>query len=179
MTVTEPLLVSVFSPDRTGLIAAIAGTLFDLGANLGDTSFAVLGEGAEFTAVCEFQETTEPSVVEQALSALPQLESAEVRVTRFGLSPEHSPTGNASHRIRLRGGDHPGLIARLSETFIDFDGNIVRLHADRIRTRNAELYAIDMDVCLPPARAEACLAAVANTASNLQMSCEWSALTDH
>jgi glycine cleavage system transcriptional repressor len=171
--VTEPLLVSVFSPDRSGLIAAITGTLFDLGANLGDTSFAVLGEGAEFTAVCEFQETPEPAALQLALSALPELESAEVRVTRFGLSPEHGPSASASHRIHLRGGDHPGLIARLSETFIDYDGNIVRLHADRIRTRDAELYAIDMDVYLPPGRAEACLAAVANTASNLQMSCEW------
>ena len=37
------VLVSVFCPDRTGLIAAIAGRLFDLGANLGDTSFTVLG----------------------------------------------------------------------------------------------------------------------------------------
>jgi glycine cleavage system transcriptional repressor len=175
--VTEPLLVSVFSPDRTGLIAAITGTLFDLGANLGDTSFAVLGEGAEFTSVCEFQEPPEPAAVEQALRALPELESAELRVIRFALSPEHGPSGNASHRIHLRGGDHPGLIARLSETFIDYDGNIVRLHADRIRTRDAELYAIDMDVCLSPGRAEACLAAIANTASNLQMSCEWEALS--
>jgi glycine cleavage system transcriptional repressor len=171
--VAVPLRVSVFSPDRTGLIAAISGTLFDLGANLGDTSFAVLGEGAELTTVCEFTAPMEPAAVEQALAALPELENAEVRVTRFELATDHGPTGNASHRIHLRGGDHPGLLARLSETFIDYDGNIVRLHADRIRLRDGDIYAIDMDVCLPPARAEACLAAVANTASNLQMSCEW------
>jgi glycine cleavage system transcriptional repressor len=174
--VSVPLRVSVFSPDRTGLIAAITGTLFDLGANLGDTSFAILGEGAEFTTVCDFEAPMEPAAVEQALSALPELESAEVRVAPFELSPDHGPKGNASHRIHLEGGDHPGLLARLSETFIDYDGNIVRLHADRIRIRDEDIYAIDMDVCLPPARAEACLAAVANTASNLQMSCEWQEL---
>ncbi len=45
-------LISILCPDRAGLVAAIAGHLFDLGVNLRDTSFAVLGQGAEFTAVC-------------------------------------------------------------------------------------------------------------------------------
>ena len=47
------VLVSVFCPDRTGLVSAIAGRLFEIGANLGDTSFAVLGAGAEFSAICD------------------------------------------------------------------------------------------------------------------------------
>jgi len=41
-------LVSVFCPDRKGLISDIAGRLFELGGNLGDTTFAVLGEAAQF-----------------------------------------------------------------------------------------------------------------------------------
>src|SRR5262245_7561107 len=45
-------LVSVICEDRTGLIAAITGRMFDLGINLGDTTFAVLGTGAEFTTLC-------------------------------------------------------------------------------------------------------------------------------
>ena len=44
-------LVSVLSSDKTGLVSAISGCLFDLGINLGSTSFTILGSGAKFTAV--------------------------------------------------------------------------------------------------------------------------------
>jgi len=46
-------LISVLCEDNPGLIAAITGRLYDIGANLGDTTFAVLGGAAEFTGVCE------------------------------------------------------------------------------------------------------------------------------
>ena len=57
-------LISILCPDRIGLVAAIAGRLFDLGGNLADTTFAVLGGGAEFTAVCEFPEGVTPETIE-------------------------------------------------------------------------------------------------------------------
>ena len=44
-------LVSTFCPDRVGLVSAVTGHLFGLGANLRDATFAVMGSGAEFSAV--------------------------------------------------------------------------------------------------------------------------------
>ena len=46
-------LVSILAQDRVGLVSEVADHLFDAGVNLGDTTFAVLGSGAESTAVCE------------------------------------------------------------------------------------------------------------------------------
>jgi glycine cleavage system transcriptional repressor len=46
-------LVSILAQDRVGLVSEVADHLFEAGVNLGDTTFAVLGTGAEFTAVCE------------------------------------------------------------------------------------------------------------------------------
>jgi len=43
----DTVFISVMSRDRVGLVAAIAGCLFDLGGDLSDTTFAVLGGGAE------------------------------------------------------------------------------------------------------------------------------------
>ena len=43
---TDYALVSIFCPDREGLVAAVTRRLFDLGINLGDTAFSVLGLGA-------------------------------------------------------------------------------------------------------------------------------------
>jgi glycine cleavage system transcriptional repressor len=50
---TSVALVSVLGPDRVGLVAAIADHLFNAGVNLRDTTFAALGSGAEFVALCE------------------------------------------------------------------------------------------------------------------------------
>jgi len=43
--------IAISCPDRTGLLSALTGRLFDLGADMGDASFAVLGEAAEFATV--------------------------------------------------------------------------------------------------------------------------------
>ena len=48
--------IAISCRDRTGLLSAVTGRLFDLGADIGDTSFAVLGQMAEFTAVTRLPE---------------------------------------------------------------------------------------------------------------------------
>lgn len=52
MPTSQLAYVSMTGPDRVGLISAVTARLFDLGANLADTNFAVLGTGFEFNAVC-------------------------------------------------------------------------------------------------------------------------------
>ena len=44
-------LISILCEDHAGLIADVTGRLYDLGINLGDTTFAVLGGGAKLTLV--------------------------------------------------------------------------------------------------------------------------------
>jgi len=122
-------MISIFCPDRTGLIAAITGYLFDLGANLSDTRFTVLGAGAEFNAVCEIPEDMEFSQIEAGLGTLPEPAGAEITIRSFALDPFHGPTGDITHQITVSGGDQPGLIARLCETLVGFNANIVALNA--------------------------------------------------
>src|SRR5579885_3356208 len=127
---TTVALVSVLCEDNPGLIAAITGLLFDIGANLGDTTFAVLGGAAEFNAVCELPETVPLDSVESQLAALPALAKATVSVTPFGYHPIHAEQAHITHRIEITGKDSPGLIARLSEVFLQFGANIVRLNSE-------------------------------------------------
>src|SRR3972149_708038 len=82
-------LISIICADRTGLVAAIAGRLFDLGANLGDTTFAVLGGAAEFTTVCELPDTLSLKTVERELRALPALAEATVTISPFSYRAVH------------------------------------------------------------------------------------------
>ena len=169
-------LVSVLSSDKAGLVSAISGCLFDLGINLGPTSFTVLGSGAKFTAVCESVDDLPAAGLEEALAALPELNGAEIQVVDFEYSPEPAANTEITHRISIQGGDHPGLVARLTEVFIDFDANIVRLNADRLSNDGPDQYLIQIAAWIPANREHACLASISNTASSLQMKCSYSRL---
>lgn len=173
---TGLIRVAISCADRVGLIAAITGRLFELGGNLADTTFAVLGGAAEFTSVVEFPGDTEPGVVAAELRALQQLERATVDVCAFSLDVAHGPTARVTHRIAVSGGDRPGLIARLSEVLAQYGANIVRLEAERVPGAGGLQYVVMIAVHLSPAAADGCLAAVGNTAGSLGLACHWHAV---
>lgn len=169
-------LITVICPDRPGLVAGITGCLFDLGANLADTNFSVLGTGAEFTSVCELPPGISLGTVEEALRAHPDMEAAEISVRSFTMDPERRPEGEVTHQIVVAGGDQPGLVARLCETFQQFRANIVVLYAGRSDARQQDSYVIRLYVWIPPDSADACIATVVNTAEHLQLTCRWTAV---
>lgn len=160
-------LVSIIGPDRVGLVSAITGRLFDLGANLGDTAFAVLGGGAEFTAICEFAAEMDLETLEIELEALPQLDGAEVTVSRFELASVHPASETITHMFTVSGGDSPGLMARLCEVFEQFNANIVRLNSERVPGGDGNQYVITTAVAIPHDAAASCIATIANTAGEL------------
>lgn len=168
---TQFALVSVFCPDRTGLVALVTGRLFDLGANLGDTSFSLLGSGAELTAVCECPDGLSLDELEDQLKDIDALGPADIKVSPFTLDPRHGPNGEVTHRITVRGGDQPGLIARICEVFIEFRANIVRLDA-RATEEPRGNYVIRLAVFIPETSAESCLATLKNTTEALHLSFE-------
>lgn len=163
------VLISVFCPDRTGLVAAITGRLFETGADLGDTSFAVLGSGAEFTSVCDLPADVTAAEIEADLAALPELVGARVSARPYELEAQHGPLGRTTHRVTVSGGDRPGLVARLTEVFGEFNANIVRMDAQRMPDQG--LYVTRFALAIPE-RAQACLTTVANTAEELGLNCK-------
>lgn len=170
-------LVTAFAPDRTGLIADIAGRLFEMGANLGDTTFAVLGSAAEFSSVVEMPEGSTPDAVQADLKLLPELAAARIEVLPFEMNPHHEPQGHITHRIAVTGGDRPGLIARLSELFGQYHANIVRMNAQRIPGpdggTDGSVLVTRFAVSIPPESEQACLASAGNTAGELGLSFDW------
>jgi len=160
-------LVSILCRDQVGLVAAVADHLFAQGVNLLDTSFATLGKGAEFTAICELPEGASAARLQDGLSLVDELEGAEIRVTPYDFDPETGAMGRITHRIEVEGGDQLGLIARIAAIFAQNGANIVRLDAQKLPASEGGRYVTRFAVWLAPARADACLAAVANTAGSL------------
>ncbi|MBB4286692.1 glycine cleavage system protein R [Roseospira goensis] len=160
------LHVQVFCPDRTGLVAGLTGTLFDLGANLGDTRFSVLGQGAEFSAVVTVADDVTADQVQAALAGTPEAREAEITVTAYDAWTKPDDGSAVTHHVYVSGGDRPGLVTRLAEVFGDFDANIMTLNAYPV-PREAGQYVIRFAVAIPPGRTDACLATVSNTAQAL------------
>lgn len=173
MPTSQLAYVSMTGPDRVGLISAVTARLFDLGANLADTNFAVLGTGFEFNAVCELPGDVRLDDVAAELRSLRQLAEAEVSVTPFVHAATQAENARITHVIDVVGGDRPGLVARLTEAFQDYDANIVRMNSSRYPGSGDDAeYVTRFEVCIP-ARADACLAAIDNTAQQLSCTCAW------
>lgn len=163
----KQLRIHVTCPDDRGLLAAVAGCLFELGGDLGDATFAVLGEEAALTCVCEMPDEVEVSTIEARLSSLPALESAEVTVRPFRLGHVHTQSGRATHVIRMRGLDRPGLVARLAEGFAELGANVVRFDAEHDERGVEGEYAMRFEVWIPEGQEEAVLANAANAAESI------------
>lgn len=171
LNMSTPFRISIFCPDKIGLVSAVTGRLFDLGTNLGDTNFAVLGTSAEYKAVCTVPDTVNKSDIEEQLRTLPELKEADIQVAPFKMQVSHTAIANSTHRIIVDGGDSPGLVARLTEVFVEFQANIVRLNTEVTPRKTGDQYRIDIYVHIPNPSVQACLATVENTASTLQLRC--------
>jgi len=167
-------LVSVIGPDNVGLVSSISSRLFDLGANLGDTSFAVLGGGAEFTAICEFSTEMNLEALLTELSALPALKESEIKVSRFDYSATHPISESITHIVNVSGGDSPGLMARLCEVFEQFNANIVRLNSERVLIDDRAQYIITTAVSIPDDHVKSCLATIGNVTGQLGLNYDYS-----
>ena len=167
---TAVCLISIICHDRAGLVADIAGRLFDLDANLSDTTFAVLGDMAEFTCIAEIPDEIATSTVERDLGTLDGIAEGRVTVATFDMQAVHDETGHVTHRIELDGPDAPGLILRISEVFGGFGANIVRMNSERIPAPGHDRYVTRFAVHIPDHRVNACLATVANTAGEMRLS---------
>ena len=78
-----------------------------------------------------------------------------------------TPPTEVTHHIHCEGPDQPGVLARLSEVFIDFDANIVRLKSDQVEQEGKKKFITRFSVYIPETRVNNCLAALGNTASAL------------
>lgn len=160
-------LVFIIGPDNVGVVSSISSRLFDLGANIGDTSFAVLSGGAEFTAICEFSTEMDLETLNTELKALPELKDSEIKVSEFDFSAQHPASETITHTINVSGGDSPGLMARLCEVFEQFDANIVRLNSERVGVGSEAQYVISTSVAIPADNVSTCLATIGNITGQL------------
>jgi glycine cleavage system transcriptional repressor len=164
-------LVSILCEDRPGLIADVTGRLYDLGINLGDTTFAVLGGGAKLTLVAKLPSDITIPDVEEELRSIPVLRGADIEVAPFAYRETHDQSAHITHRIEITGDDSPGLIARLSEALRPMGANIVELNSESVPS--AARFMLRMAIWVPAGKEAVCMATIANTAGQMNLKCRW------
>jgi glycine cleavage system transcriptional repressor len=166
-------LISILCEDHPGLIADVTGRLYDLGVNLGDTSFAVLGGGAKLTLVAKLPADVSIADVDEELRSMSVLKNGELSVAPFIYRETHDQSAHVTHRIEIMGDDSPGLIARLSEAFRQMGANIVELNSESVPGASGARFLLRMAVSIPQDKTVVCLATVDNTAAQMNLACRW------
>ena len=177
MAQQENYLISIVGKDSVGVISAVSSYLFDIGANLADSSYAVLGEGFEFSAITTFDAPQNTGDISAGLSGLELLAGARIEVSPFDFATSRGDTATISHVVEITGGDRPGLVARISEALVDYDANIVRMSTKRHVDADGEAhYRTRFAISVAEDRVSALEAALFNTAGSLRLACELEAV---
>jgi glycine cleavage system transcriptional repressor len=111
--------------------------------------------------------------VEEELRAMPVLRGADLEVAPFAYRETHDQSAHITHRIEITGDDSPGLIARLSEALRPMGANIVELNSESVAGAGGARFLLRMAIWVPTGKEAVCMATIANTAGQMNLSCRW------
>ena len=164
-------IVSISCVSQSGLLTTVTECLAARGCNLADTTFAVLSGSAEFTTVCEMPEGMAEETLALELHRLPALAGAKVIVSPFDPVASEARSQRITHRFEFSGPDKAGKILRLSQVMTASGATVMRLNSQRSIRDGADYSTIRVAVTLADDRSDAAIAAVADTASELGLTC--------
>lgn len=141
--------VSAVGADRPGIVAAVTGVLVDAGCNLEDTSMAILRGHFAMMLVVEGPEATDAAGLEEALAVPAGQFDLVVAVREIDDAVPSSPAGDA-WTVSVYGADKPGIVHRVAHALAEHDVNIVGLDTRVIGEPERPVYAMLLDVTLPP-----------------------------
>ncbi|WP_417457331.1 glycine cleavage system protein R [Kordiimonas sp.] len=178
-SVNDKFLISIIGLDRVGVVSGVTGYLFETGANLADSAFAVLGEGFEFSCIAEFEAGADEDEVSAGLAALDVVAGARITVSRFPFALARGESATITHIVDISGGDRPGLVARISDVLVEYGANIVRMSSKRTAVDAGFDYRTRFAINLGEGRFAALEAALYNTAGSLRLNCGVEAVGDN
>jgi glycine cleavage system transcriptional repressor len=165
------LRIAIFCRNRAGIVQAITRRLTELGADLGPTSFSILGNGAEFSTVIAVDRDREIWEFDSAILVLPHLADAQVTVQEYVLGKGESPHNQADLLLTVRGVDQPGILADLTEFLYDHKVVMVRMTTDGGATETDNVFTARLIVWIEPDRLSGTVREIAAYAdqNNLQI----------
>lgn len=135
--------------DRPGIVAAVAEALLRLDCNIEDSQMSILrGHFAMMLIVAAPEGTGEPEL-ETELEPVRERLDLEALVVRKVLDL-HAHAAGPSHILTVYGADHPGIVAAVSSALAERSVNITDLNTRLVGEPDAQLYAMLMEIAVPP-----------------------------
>ena len=144
-------IVTALGQDRPGIVAGVTEVLYKLGCNLEDSAMTRLeGEFAIMLIFSSAAKVTEERLrdsfakLERQGRLVVHLKSLNQRETS---RPKKS---GPTYLISVYGGDHPGIVFRVSEMLAKVGANITDVHTHRSTGDAPSLYLMLLEVEAPP-----------------------------
>lgn len=135
--------------DRPGIVAAVTGALYEQGCNLEDTSMTILSGHFAIMLMVRAPEDLSVEALEVALQAAGAPLGLTVAVREVEPGAEDEGIGE-THMVAVYGADRPGIVHRVSKLLSDGGVNITDLTTRVIGSPDEPVYAMHLEVVLPP-----------------------------
>ena len=141
--------VTAFGADRPGIVAAVTKVFVERGCNLEDTSMTILRGHFAMMLVVDRPAGLAPGELERALAGPAANFDLIVAVRALEDDVPDSPAGEA-WTVSVYGVDRPGIVHRVSALLASVAVNIVDLTTRVIGDPARPVYAMLLEVTVPP-----------------------------
>jgi len=150
------LALSAIGRDRPGIVAEVTRALLGHSLNITDSQMAVLGGRFTMMLIVTAPEGTDLDLVREELART----SDRLALDAVSLSPladaADASAATPSHIVTVYGVDHPGIVHAVSARLAAREVNVTDLETRLVgEGGQAGLYAMVLEVALPPGLAEA------------------------
>ncbi len=138
--------------DRPGIVAAVTGVLLELGVNLEDTSMTILR--GQFAMMLVVDAPASLTVAELRRAEERVASDLDLVIAVRGLpepsSPDAPSPDAARYTAAVYGADHPGIVHGVSALLASEGVNIVDLSTRVIGAPDRPVYAMFLELSVPP-----------------------------
>jgi glycine cleavage system transcriptional repressor len=141
--------VSAVGADRPGIVAAVTGVLVDTGCNIEDSSMSILRGHFSMMLVVAAPESLDADGLEGAMAGAAADFDLVLAVRPIDDAVPSSPEGD-DWTVTVYGADRPGIVHQVTTLLAANDVNIVDLTTRVIGDADRPVYAMVIEVTLPP-----------------------------
>jgi glycine cleavage system transcriptional repressor len=147
--VSHHVAITAIGSDRPGIVAAVTGVLWELGCNLEDTSMSILRGHFSMMLMVAVPPGVSAADVEAAMEPAAAASDLVVVVRPIDDDVPVSTVGEA-WTVSVYGADQPGIVHRVARLLADAGVNVVDLVTRVIGEPEQPVYAMFLDVTVPP-----------------------------
>lgn len=141
--------VTAVGRDRPGIVAGVTAAFANLGCNLEDSSMTILRGQFAMMLVVDAPAGVGAADLDAALAG-PAADLDLVVTVRPAPDPGEDAEVDASWTVSVYGADHPGIVHGMTALLAERAVNIVDLSTRMVGTVDSPVYAMVLEVTLPP-----------------------------